>query len=420
VKEGSTLLRSNLEDISIDKASQICIMARDDMEEGEDENISNGDLLNLKIVLRLGSFDINPNCQIVVETDSDETRGQIENLSYTVASLKKLTVIPVSFNRKIGQIIAQSIVMPEISDIYEELFSFEGSEFYSGDYEGSIEDFMKTHDQAIPVYKGKAMFVLAEDEKACFRKREGKGPSPKPIKFREGKAADLSAVFIIGDNSKSEFVLENLQRSLDQGDAKFALHHYHKNENEALIADIKATEGPKKVLILSDDSVGASTYDANVFVTLIALSNAFPKRENITYITELLDSRNLSSVRDFSIKNTIISNRMMSLLITQLAMNRDAKVFFDRVLSNADGSGRANDFDIAVTPAGELLEMEEELHFESKGEAVLSFYHFSEGKIILLGTIEGEDPCFYDKNQDEKKEVVLSKDTLLVYFKYFD
>ena len=419
IKEGDTLLRSNLEDISIERASQIVVMARDDMEEGEDENIHNSDLLNLKIVLRLASFDISKDCQIVVETISDETRGQIENLSYTVATLKKLNLTPVSFNRKIGQIIAQSLIMPRISDVYAELFSFEGSEFYSIESEESIDEFMKTHDQAIPVFKDKRLFVLACNDKQTTKTRHDRYDHFIPLTKAEEPPAKISSVFVIGDNSKSEFLIENLRRSQETGEAKFKLRYFHKNENAALIEAVKATPGPKKILILSDDQVGADTYDANVFVSLIELSKAFPNRENLTYITELLDSRNLSSVRDFNIKNTIISNKMMSLLISQLAMNKDAKVFFERVLSTAIVGAKEHDFDILISPASQLLMFEEPLHFSCRAELLRSFYEAFDHESILFGMIKkGGNPIFLNADQDKPEDLVIEKDDLLIYMKY--
>lgn len=391
------------------------------MHEGEDVHIHNADLLNLKIVLRLGSFEINPVCQIVIETISDQTRGQIENLSYTVASLRKLSLIPVSFNRKIGQIIAQSIVMPRISDVYEELFTFEGSEFYSIESDEGIEEYMRMHNESIPVFKSKRLFVLACDEKQPPKIREKPFFKRVPLTVNPNPGSNEASIFIIGDNSKSEFLMENLRRNQQFGDISFTFKHYHKDENEALIRDIKATSGRKKVLILSDDCVGAETYDANVFVTLIELSRAFPKRENIVYITELLDSRNLSSVRDFNIKNTIISNRMMSLLMTQLALNRESKVFFDRVLTTANGKDTDNDFDILIEPASSLLQFENPLHFDSRAELIRSIYEAFNRKRILLGLIkDGGQPIFLNAHQDEKEDIIVKKDDLLIYFKYFN
>ena len=417
IKEGDSLLRSNLEDISIEKAKYITIMARDDMFDGDDDNIINSDLLNLKIVLRLGSFDLRDDAQIVVETDSNVTRGQIENLAYTVSSLKDKKIIPVSFNKKIGQIIAQSIVCPEMSQIYLKLFSFEGAEFYSVETDESIIDHMKTHNDAIAVAKLHKLFVLADDKKDNHSLREKPYTCDRKLEKAELTKKEKFTVFMIGDNSKKEYILDNLERSQESAHLDFDLISYHKNENEKLINDIKNTEGEKKVLILSDDNVGSESYDANVFVSLIELSKSFPKRENITYITELLDSRNLSSVQDFDIKNTIISNKMMSLLITQLVMNDDSKKFFEKLLTT-DSSDSSNDFDINVTKVSSLVKIEKELRFESKAELLQTFYNTFEGKNILIGILKNNEYIYLNKDQDKKEDIILLPDDSFIYFNY--
>ena len=417
IKEGDPLLRGNLDDISIEKASQIVVMAREDMSDGDDDNILNQDLLNLKIVLRIGSFEIPSNTQIVVETDSDETRQQIENISYTVSSLKGKSVIPVSFNRKIGQIIAQSIVSPEMAEVYLELFSFQGAEFYSIDSKETVEEYMNTHDNSIPVVKLNKLFVLADDEKECLKRREGAISSIVPLKPVVIRPYKNCNIFVIGDNKKSEFILDNLNRSAESDEFNYQIKHYHKNENDLLIKDIKETEGEKKVLILSDDNVSGESYDANVFVTLIELSKAFPKGENLTLITELLDSRNLSSVRDFDIHNTIISNKMMSILITQLAMNLDSKKFYHKLLTT-DHAGDANDFDIQITLAKDLIEMDKEFIFKSKGELLHSFYKCFNGKNILIGICRNDDVFFLNSNQDKEEEIKVSSKDSFIYVKF--
>ena len=417
IKEGDPLLRGNLDDISIEKASQIVVMAREDMSDGDDDNILNQDLLNLKIVLRIGSFEIPSNTQIVVETDSDETRQQIENISYTVSSLKGKSVIPVSFNRKIGQIIAQSIVSPEMAEVYLELFSFQGAEFYSIDSKETVEEYMNTHDNSIPVVKLNKLFVLADDEKECLKRREGALSSIVPLKPVVIRPYKNCNIFVIGDNKKSEFILDNLNRSAESDEFNYQIKHYHKNENDLLIKDIKETHGEKKVLILYDDNVSEKYYDANVFVTLIELSKAFPKRENLTLITELLDSRNLSSVRDFDIHNTIISNKMMSILITQLAMNLDSKKFYHKLLTT-DHAGDANDFDIQITLAKDLIEMDKEFIFKSKGELLHSFYKCFNGKNILIGICRNDDVFFLNSNQDEEEEIKVSSKDSFIYVKF--
>ena len=78
-----------------------------------------------------------------------------------------------SFNKKIGQIIAQSIVSPKMAEVYIDLFSYSGSEFYSYDSNESIEDFLSWHKNAIPVAKLNKLFVVSKDEKDIHKKRAG-------------------------------------------------------------------------------------------------------------------------------------------------------------------------------------------------------------------------------------------------------
>ena len=419
IKEGDSLLRGNLEDISIEEASQICVMAREDMIDVDDDNIINSDLLNLKIVLKLGSFKLKDGCQIVVETQSDETRAQIEGLSHKITSLKKLNITPISFNKKIGQIIAQSLVMPHMSNLYSELFSFEGSEFYSVESSEEIEGFLKTHNNSIPVYKeDKNLFVLAADEKNLDDKRPSEYMTDRKMEVNIIKGSAQISIFIIGENSKTEFLLNSLERMQKSSDVEFKFKHYEKTKTKELIEDVKATEGLKKILILSDDKVASDSYDANVFVALIELSKVFPvNSEDISYTTELLDSRNLASVKDFNIQNTIISNKMMSLLITQLALNKKSKRFFEKILTIST-SHRASDFDLIIHKVKRTVVIDEELKFESKAELLRTFYNTFEGTRILIGLIQDDQINLLDENQDEKKEIVVHPDDSFIYLKY--
>ena len=417
VKEGDSLLRGNLEDISIDKASQICIMAKEGVIDTDDDDVINADLLNLKIVLKLGSFNLKEDCQIVVETDSEDARSQIDSLSLKLASLRKLNISAVSFNKKIGQIIAQSLVMPQMSNLYSELFSFEGSQFNSIESEQDIDDYMKSHANAIPVHKDGHLFVLSTSEDNCQKARKQEYTNDKKFEIAKSNDVPNTNIFVIGENSKSKFLLQSLSRSKEYGDIDFQYKHYEKMDIKSLINDVKETEGERKVLILSDDKVGADSYDANVFVALIELSKAFPQKEGITYITELLDSRNLASVKDFNIHNTIISNRMMSLLITQLALNKSSKKFFEKVLTISTAK-KANDFDIAISEVPQSIVIEEDMTFESKADLLRTYYNTFGGTRILIGLVQNDEIVLLNQNQDKKEDIVLHKNDSFIYLKY--
>lgn len=419
VKEGNPLLHGDLEDISITKASNILIMSREDMVEGDDENITNYDLMSLKIMLAVGSYNIQKDCNIVIETDSEETKLKIENLAKTLNNLKNKSIIPTSFNRKIGQIIAQTMIEPLMASIYLELLSYEGCEFYSYDKE-TVEEYLVSHSSGIPVIKYERLFVLAEDESDLHIKRSTKASlaNARRLDTKDVSLDIKCTIFVIGDNKKGKFIRENLQLATVGYGANFKVYSYNKNENDLLIEDIKKTTGPKKVLILSDDSVDSDSYDANVFVTLIALQTAFVKRDRheLSFVTELLDSKNLNSINDFNIKNAIISNRMMSLLLSQLCLNKDSKKFFDGLLITDTEEG-GDYFDIKIEKVSNMVN-DESLVFNSKAELIHSFYVSFDRKFMLLGYIKDDVVYFLPKNQDSKESITLNKEDSFIFIKY--
>ena len=172
------------------------------------------------------------------------------------------------------------------------------------------------------------------------------------------------------------------------------------------------------VLILSDDTVDSDSYDANVFVTLIALQTAFVKRNRheLSFVTELLDSKNLNSINDFNIKNAIISNRMMSLLLSQLCLNKDSKKFFDGLLITDTEEG-GDYFDIKIEKISNMVN-DESLEFNSKAELIHSFYVSFNRKYMLLGYIKEDQVYFIPKNQDNQEKISLTPDDSFIFIKY--
>ncbi len=416
IKEGSPLLRGNLEDISIEKASSIVIMNNEDMKHGDDINISNSDLLSLKIMLALGNYELNDNINIVIETDDDTTASKMEDLGLTINNLKNKNIIPISFNKKIGQIIAQTIITPSLANVYLDLFSYDGDEFYSRD-PMEVDEFLKNYTNAIPIIKYDKLYVFCEDEKNINEKREKPYTTSKKLITKEDIKTENFTVFVIGHNKKQSFIVENLKMSGVFYEADFEVKEYSKNESEKLIEDIKNTTGIKKVLILSDDQVSDDSYDANVFVTLIALQTAFPNHQDLPFITELLDSRNINSIRDFNIKNAIISNRIMSLLITQLALNSDSKKFFNSLLV-ADTEEGGDVFDIKISKVENIFDLNQDLTFDSRSELINVFYNSFEKKCMLLGYIKDNQITYLPEHLDKKELIKLEKDDSLIYIKY--
>ena len=151
---------------------------------------------------------------------------------------------------------------------------------------------------------------------------------------------------------------------------------------------------------------------------MIALQTAFKNRDRheLSFITELLDSKNLNSINDFNIKNAIISNRMMSLLLSQLALNKESKKFFDGLLT-IDSMEGGDYFDIKIEDVKDMID-EKELRFKNKRELIQSFYLSFDKKYMLLGYIKNDEIYFIPKNQDVDEEIILNPEDAFIFIKY--
>lgn len=416
VKEGNPLVSSTLEDISIERASHIVVMSREDLNEIEDKDIRNADLQSLKVVLGLSDFKYKNDISIVVELVEESAIEKIKKLSETLNNMKDKSIIPVSFRKKIGQLIANTVLTPDISNVYFDLLSYEGVEFYPYSEE-SVDEYLSTHSEAIPIIKYDKLFVVAEDEKCLDVKRENISVQEQKLSIKDYERKESCTVFVIGNNTKKEFVMDNLNLSASYRGARLVVKNYEKHQIQKLIKDIKAANGIKNVIILSDDSVSSDSYDANVFVTLIALQTEFPDRKNLNFITELLDSKNLNCVKDFKINNAIISNKIISLLLTQLALNKNSSKFFENLFI-ADSEDGGEVFDINVSYAKDIIKFKNELVFSNKAEFIHSFYHSFNKDCMPIGYIRGNERIYISSHQDEEAQFIIKPDDKIIYINY--
>ena len=128
VKNGDPLIHSDLLDISIEKARTIIVMNSD--YKTSKEALSQGDLNVIKIILNLGKINFDYNPAFVIEIKNIDTKSKVLSLTQIVDSLKHKDIIPICFDRKLGHIIAQTIICSRIKEVYLSIFSFEGSEIY--------------------------------------------------------------------------------------------------------------------------------------------------------------------------------------------------------------------------------------------------------------------------------------------------
>ncbi|MDD4184413.1 MAG: hypothetical protein PHI01_03285 [Candidatus Izemoplasmatales bacterium] len=414
VKHGDPLLRGDLDDISISEADAIIVMNKD-MHEEVAKKMSKSDLNVIKVILSLGGIDFVHNPPIVAEIKNYETKDKILTLEKTVHTLKEHVLIPVCFDKRLGQIIAQTIINPLMEDVYLSLFSFQGAEVYhlpGISFSSSLEKGM----YAFPIAQSEeGVFVLSSShdliDKVADTISEFKKVHAKPI-----DETTMMDVYIIGKNNKLGFILESFKAYEQLHKSEFCSQWVALDQVDEMIDKVNALKKPATIVLLSDDTASQDSLDATVIDTLIYLQGHL-ERQDVNVIVELLDPRNDHIVKDFKIQNTIISNKIISLLLSKLALFSDTAAFYENLLTIAPGESGEDDQAIIIRKAESLFKDKLPLDFASKKELIRSVYEAFKGKIMPLGYFRGGILEMYEGDLLEQKQIVVEAEDELVLMK---
>lgn len=425
VRNGNPLLTSELQDIAIDKADKIFILSPENNDENSSKIISNSDLESLKLVLSLSNFKLREDVNVVVETESYETKKRIDKVVSNLPELSKYDINAVSFNQKLGQILAQVIIEPELAKIYTELLSHDGEAFYTTE-DIDVDEYLAYYNNSLPILKLHKMHVLASDEKSIKEKREVPLTGYKKITHRTKETDRKLIIYTVGDNKKKKFLLQNLEIFNKQDYHNFVFKDCGKkfdtNEIEIINESIESKRKEQiKILLLSDDTLSAKAVDANVFVNLIEIKNHILDSKKVSYVTEILDSKNLNSVTKLNIENAIVSNRLISFLLIQMAFNNESKAFFEAMFK-AHVKNSHKDFDIVVREVKTMFDTKD-LVYETYAELVRSIYYSYDRAIMPIGVIrtneEHEKQYFYfNKDLDKIMNFSFHEDDQLIFIEY--
>ncbi|MDI6453366.1 hypothetical protein [Peloplasma aerotolerans] len=414
VKSGDPLLRTNLEDISIENAKAILIM-NPDQHESVIKDMTKSDLFVIKNVLSLGPIEFVNKPPIVVEIKHIETKEKIVTLGKVVKTLHEHDIMPICFDRRLGQIIAQTLIENHIEDVYLSLFSFKGSEVYALK-NVSFDECLKEHSHAIPLAEidGK-LFVLSPNN-AIKNKRSSH--QFKPLKLKTSKLnekTDLS-IYIIGKNNKLQFILDSFkQYELIHG-SRFHATWIDENELEKLVNQLNQTQEKSTILLLSHEDQVEDSLDANVIHNLIFIEGKLTNK-NTHIIVELLNPKNDIIVKGFSINNTIISNKIISLLLSKLALFEETAPFYEELLTIAPNENNQDNQSITIHEAKTCIKEKFPIVFESRKQLAESIYQSFNKQYMIIGYFRNQSLIILEGDLHMKEICELHEDDLLVMIK---
>jgi voltage-gated potassium channel Kch len=279
----------------------------------------------------------------------------------------------------IARITAQSSRQPGLGIAYEDLLDFEGSEFYEVpimpeaiglafgellnafptccpvgvvDGGGSLVLVPPMHRK---VAHTDTLILLAEDESAVVFDGPSSVEASAPNDAEHSAAHSPERVVVVGWNEVGNRLLEEMDRALPLGSsvmvvvdrdtckgpegltlqATLSIRSVASEEYPTVLTE-GIGNGCDHVIILSERNLSADESDARSLLATLQARHALdslPTGElGRSLVTQLLDEANVSLARQTSAGEFIVSERLTSLLMTQLAETPDLQRVFDQLL----------------------------------------------------------------------------------------
>jgi len=435
VKEGNPLSSKYLSDVSIEKACGIAILIPSDSEGSSsfDFGVTSKDLATFKLLMSIGKLE-QPNCNIVVEVETQSTVEKIEKLIQNTSALKDAKITVFSHNMVLGNLIGRITTNSDFNPLFLDLLSFEGVEFYALKDVQSIDDALRQYDDCLPVCtydddrkvdeKGNLapdqLYVLSYDN-THFGKRAKERTFDRRIPYKENFLTESFTLYIVGSFTKAEFIMKEIEASNSHKLTHNVCKHFSFDEAKNLLGIVnllKKEKDHKKLLLLSDEDVEINQIDANIYVSLLSLKSAgIIDGNDIEILTEIINPSNQQSVVNFGVDGVVISNKMISLYLIQLLTHSDSKRFYRDIIST-DSDENDGDIDLDITLAKELLDIKSPLSFSSKAELVNAFYYSSNKKRMIIAYKKDNSVIFLADKMDAEEEIVIDPNTVIYTIAY--
>jgi voltage-gated potassium channel Kch len=410
-RSGSTIDLYDLEIVNPHEAKSIIILAPNDSEP---------DISVIKTILALtNNPERKPESYHIVAEISDRKNKDVAEM------IAGGEVTLIHSEDLISRVIAQTCRQSGLSVVYTELLDFDGAEIYFQEepglngktfneilhmYEDSTIIGLRYNDGRIQVNPpmetvfsgGDRVIAISEDDDTIklsgtanynidsnsFAQRS-KIPAEKEktliigwnikgcsiIKELDNYVAKGSSLTIVTDNLDIKDDIESMKQNLVN--LQIELRHGHTAERDTL-ESLNLDSFNHIIILCYTDNIGAEEADSKTLITLLHLRNIAEKTgSRFSIVSEMLDIRNKELAEITKADDFIISNKLVSLMLSQLSENKELKAVFDD-LFDAEGS------EIYVKPAGDYVQMGKEISFHT---------------VVASAAIRGEIAIGYRQNK---------------------
>ncbi|MBO4423001.1 MAG: hypothetical protein J5879_06150 [Clostridia bacterium] len=342
-------------------------------------------------------------------------------------------------NNILAKMIAHSCTQTGLSELFRDVFNFEGSEFYLEDLSGAegltFGEVMTRLNNAIPVgvcRDGKIVLNPSADYKLTGEDRilvysENNDPAKldndntyntDQLKARIVINKETTSASILGHNETLPVILNELPENVTEvhiyeqnitncerielqavADERNMTVNYHEEDPGSENVLRKAADLSEHIVILNDHDKDPEEADTDVIFMLLNLRDIRKRRGlrfNITVEMQKERNQNLVGLGDTT--DFLVTSSMSSLILAQLAENPELIDVFREILSN-EGN------ELYLKNAGSMQIAGTYTPRELRRSMIDQGY-------VLLGVMSGHEYKYFDHDLDEK--IVLSEDDCLI------
>ncbi|MBC8028416.1 MAG: NAD-binding protein [Steroidobacteraceae bacterium] len=310
----------------------------------------------------------------------------------------------------IARVTAQTCRQSGLSVVYTELLDFDGAEIYfkpepglaGGTYreviaayeDSTVMGLLRANGQLLlnppmdsTFNSGDQIVAITEDDDTLVLRPDAGGGLPEPgaIAQRERLQAAPERILILGWNGKGQAIIEELDNYVAQGSETIVICRQEGVRDllmsvakrmrrqkvrfadgdithAATLAAVKAATF-EHVILLSYSDLPMQEADAKTLITLLHLRNlADAAGTRLSIVSEMMDMRNRALAQIARADDFIVSDKLVSLMMSQLSENKNLEKVF-KVLFSSEGS------EIYIRPMTDYIKLGSTVDFYTVLEA---------------------------------------------------
>jgi ion channel POLLUX/CASTOR len=310
----------------------------------------------------------------------------------------------------IARVTAQTCRQSGLSVVYTELLDFDGAEIYFKE-EAALTG--RTYREVISAYEDSTVMGILRSDEACLINppmdtvlgngdqviaisedddtlvlRPGSGggpPDTAALSHRERLPPAPERILILGWNSKAQAIIEELDNYVAPGSETIVICR-QEGVRDVLVGVAKRMQRQKvrfadgdithaatltaaraasfeHIILLSYGNLPIQEADAKTLITLLHLRNlANAANTRLSIVSEMMDIRNRALAQIARADDFIVSDKLVSLMMSQLSENRNLDKVF-RVLFSSEGS------EIYIRPMTDYIRLGRSVDFYTVLEA---------------------------------------------------